>query len=76
MVADNALLSTSDVARLVLEETGKPISPSGVRRWRLLGLLTGERTIGGQFVYRAADVRKLLDRRREQSELRNHHHAA
>lgn len=70
MVPNTALLSSSDVVHLIFEETGEHVSAEGVRRWQRLGLLTAERTVGGRFVFRAGDVRKFLDRRRERRELR------
>jgi DNA-binding transcriptional MerR regulator len=69
MLRDTALLTTSDVVHMIARETDEHVSADVVRRWRRRGLLTGERTVGGVFVYRASDVRKLLDRRRERNEL-------
>jgi DNA-binding transcriptional MerR regulator len=70
MVRDDALLTKSDVVHMVSEEAGERVSADVVRRWRTRGLLRAERTVGGMFLYRAVDVRKLLDRRRELKELR------
>ncbi len=71
MVKDAALLSTSDVVRLVFEETSEHLSPDAVRKWRRRGdLIHAERTDGGIYLFRANDVRRLLKRRRELKELR------
>ena len=70
MLDDSALLLTTDVVHMVSAETGEHVSKDVVQRWRKRGLLHGERTVGGVFVFRARDVRKLLDRRRELEELR------
>ncbi len=69
MVRDAALLTTTDVVHMISAEAGEHVSPDVVRRWRQRGLLKAERTVGGVFVFRAGDVRKLLDRRRERKEL-------
>jgi DNA-binding transcriptional MerR regulator len=71
VVRDSALLTTSDVVHMISAESGEHVSADIVRRWCKRGLLNAERTVGGVFVYRASDVRRLLDRRREFKELRD-----
>jgi len=71
MVDDGAQLTTSDVVHLVFKEAGQLVSKDAVIRWRRAGLLpAAERTVGGVFLFRARDVRKFLDRRRKERELR------
>jgi hypothetical protein len=70
MIRDTEPLLTGGVIRMIVEEAGAYVSESTVRSWQRRGLLKAQRTASGVYIYRASDVRKLLDRRRALEEVR------